>query len=70
MKVVIPQDLIHLYKRNGNPQVCDNLIVITFLLIAGKILAKILLNRLIAHLDQTGRIPKSNYVGSGKAEEQ
>ena len=30
--------IIHLYKRYGNPQVCDNHIVISVLLIAGKIL--------------------------------
>ena len=59
-----PQDfkdasLIHLYKRRGNPQVCDNHRGISLLSIAGKILAKILLNRLNAHLDQAGLIPES-----------
>ena len=48
-----------LYKRKGNPQVCDNHRGISLLSIAGKILAKILLNRLNAHLDQTGLIPES-----------
>ena len=63
-KEAIPQDfkdasIIHLYKRKGNPQVCDNHRGISLLSIAGKILAKILLNRLNAHLDQAGLIPES-----------
>ena len=60
-KEAIPQDfkdasIIHLYKRKGNHQVCDNHRGISFLSIAGKILAKILFN---AHLDQAGLIPES-----------
>ena len=60
----IPQDfkdasIIHLYKRKGNPQVCDNHRGISLLSIAGKILAKILLNRLNEHLDQARLIPES-----------
>ena len=51
--------IIHLYKRKGNPQVCDNHRGISLLSIAGKILAKILLNRLNAHLDKAGLIPES-----------
>ena len=63
-KEAIPQDfkdasIIHLYKRKGNPQVCDNHRGISLLSIAGKILAKILFNRLNAHLDQAGLIPES-----------
>ena len=63
-KEAIPQDfkdasIIHLYKRKGNPQVCDNHRGISLLSIAGKILAKILLNRLNAHLDLAGLIPES-----------
>ena len=63
-KEAIPQDfkdasIIHLYKRKGSPQVCDNHRGISLLSIAGKILAKILLNRLNAHLDQAGLIPES-----------
>ena len=50
---------IHLYKRKGNPQVCDNHGSISLLHIAGKILAKTLLKRLNVHLDQTGLIPES-----------
>ena len=45
-KEAIPQDfkdasIIHLYKRKGNPHVCDNHRGISLLSIAGKILAKI-----------------------------
>ena len=63
-KEAIPQEfkdasIIHLYKRKGNPQVCDNHRGISLLSIIGKILAKILLNRLNAQLDQTGLIPES-----------
>ena len=63
-KGAIPQEftdvsIIHLYKRKGNPQVCDNYRCISLLSIAGKILAKILLNRLNVHLDQKGLIPES-----------
>ena len=50
--------IIHLYKRKGNPQVSDNHRGISLLSIVGKILAKILLNRLNAHLDQAGLIPE------------
>ena len=39
--------IIHLYKRKGNPQVCDNHRGFSLLSIAGKILAKVLLNRLM-----------------------
>ena len=63
-KEAIPQDfkdaaIIHLYKRKGNLQVCDKHRGISLLSIAGKILAKILLNRLNAHLDHAGLIPES-----------
>ena len=63
-KEAIPQDfkdafIIHLHKRKRNPQLCDNHRGISPLSIAGKILAKILLNRLKAHLDQAGLIPES-----------
>ena len=63
-KKAIPQDfkdvsIIYLYKRKGNPQVCDNHRGIILLSIAGKILANILLNRLNAHLDQAGYLPES-----------
>ena len=59
----MPQDfkdasIVHLYKRKGNRQSCDNHRGISLLSIAGKILARILLNRLTAHLDQ-GLLPES-----------
>ena len=67
-KQAIPQDfkdtsIIHLYKRKGNPQHRG----ISLLSIAVEILAKILFNRLNAHLDKAGLIPEvSIYVnGSG-----
>ena len=60
-KEAIPQEfkdatIIHLFKRNGNPQVCDNHRGITLLSIAGKILARVLLNRLN---EQSGFLPES-----------
>ena len=69
--MLLPKDasIIHLYKRKGNPQVCDNHRGISLLSIAGKILAKILLNRLNAHLDQDG-LKQKVCVGSGKIEGQ
>ena len=65
-KEAIPQyfkdaSIIHLYKRKGNPQVCDNHRGISLLSIAGKIMAKIILNRLNAHLGQTGLIQESHF---------
>ena len=44
-------DIVHIYKRKGNRQSCHNhWIFLSYSLIAGKILARILLNRLIQHL--------------------
>ena len=59
----IPQDfkdasIIHLYKRKGNRQACDNHRGISLLSIAGKVLARILLNRITLHLEQ-GLLPES-----------
>ena len=59
----VPQDfkdasIVHLYKRKGNRQACDNHRGISLLSIAGKILARVLLNRLIAHLEK-GLLPES-----------
>ena len=51
--------IIHLFKRKGNPQVCDNHRGISLLSIAGKILARILLNRLNEHLERSGLLPES-----------
>jgi len=44
--------IVHIYKRKGNRQSCDNHRGISLLSIAGKILARVLLNRLIKHLEQ------------------
>nr|VZI29872.1 unnamed protein product [Spirometra erinaceieuropaei] len=59
----VPQDfkdatIVHLYKREGNRQVCDNHRGISLLNIAGKIFARIPLNRLNSHLEQ-GLLPES-----------
>ncbi|BHF72976.1 hypothetical protein SprV_0401604800 [Sparganum proliferum] len=43
---------VYLYKRKGNRQLCDNHRGISLLNIAGKIFARILLNRLNNHLEQ------------------
>ena len=56
-KEAIPQEfkdasIIHLFKRKGNPQLCDNHRGISLLSIAGKVLARVLLNRLNEHLEQ------------------
>ena len=60
----VPQEfkdasIIHLYKKKGNRQSCDNHRGISLLSIAGKILARIILNRLICHLDQEELLPES-----------
>ena len=59
----IPQDfknanIVHIYKRKGNRRSCDNHRGISLLSIAGKILARVLLNRLLGHLEQ-GLLPES-----------
>ncbi|BHF80036.1 hypothetical protein SprV_0702316500 [Sparganum proliferum] len=59
----VPQDfrdatIVHLYKRKGNRQLCDNYRGISLLNIAEKIFARILLNRLNHHLEQ-GLLPES-----------
>ncbi|BHF69804.1 hypothetical protein SprV_0301285100 [Sparganum proliferum] len=60
----VPQDfkdatIVHLYKRKGNRQLCDNHRGISLLNIAGKIFIRILLNRLNNHLEQ-GLLPKAS----------
>ncbi|VDM02787.1 unnamed protein product [Schistocephalus solidus] len=59
----VPQDfkdatIVHLYKRKGNRQLCDNHRGISLLNIARKIFVRILLNRLNGHLEQ-GLLPES-----------
>ena len=51
--------IIHLFKRKVNPQLCDNHRGISLLSIAGKVLARVLLNRLNEHLEQSGLLPES-----------
>ena len=51
----VPQEfkdasIVHIYKRKGEKSICDNHRGISLLCIAGKILARILLNRLALHL--------------------
>ena len=63
-KEAIPQEfkdatIIHLVKRKGNPQVCDKHRGISLLSFAGKILARVLLNRLTEHLEQSGLLSES-----------
>ena len=58
-KEAIPQEfkdatIIHLFKRKGNPQVSDNHRGISLLSIARKIHARVLLNQLNEHLEQSG----------------
>ena len=60
---ILPQDfrdasIVHLYKNKGNRQFCDNHRGISLLSIAGKILARVLLNRLMSHLEK-GILPES-----------
>jgi hypothetical protein len=55
---IVPQDykdaaIVHIYKRKGDKSLCDNHRGISLLCIAGKIFARILLNRLIAHISDT-----------------
>ena len=59
----VPQQLkdvniVHIYKRKGSRPSYDNHRAISLLSIAGKILAHVLLNRLLQHLNQ-GLLPES-----------
>ena len=51
--------IVHLYKRKGNRQDCNNHRGIALLSVAGKILARILLNRLTEHLEHEVLLPES-----------
>ena len=60
----VPQDfkdasLAHLYKNKGDRSCCDNHRGISLLCIAGKILARLLLNRLDKHISKINLIPES-----------
>ena len=52
--------IVHIYKRKGNKRTCDNHRSISLLSIAGKILARVFLNRLLKHLEQD-HLPESQY---------
>ena len=52
-------DVVHLYKNKGDIKSCDNHRGISLLCIAGKILARLLLNRLNTHTSNIGVIPES-----------
>ena len=51
--------IAHLYKNKGDRNCCDNHRGIALLCIAGKVLARLMLNRLIKHIDKIGLIPES-----------
>ena len=51
--------IIHLFKRKRNPQLCGNHRGISLLSIAGKVLARILLNWLNKHLEQSMHLAES-----------
>ena len=53
------ESIIHLFKRKETPQFCDNHRGISLLSVAGKVLARVLLNRLNEHLEQAGLLPES-----------
>ena len=52
-------NIVHLYKNKGDRQCCDNHRGISLLCIAGKILARLILNRLDKHIHRLGIIPES-----------
>ena len=52
--------IVNIYKRKGNRHSCDNHRDISLLSISCKVLARVLLNRLLQHLGQ-GILPESQY---------
>ena len=52
-------DIVHLYKNKGDRSCCDNHRGISLLCIAGKILMRLILNRLSKHIGNIGLIPES-----------
>ena len=61
-------DIVHLYKNKGDCKCCDNHRGISLLSIAGKIFARLMLNRLFKHIVSIGIIPESQcgfYPGRG-----
>ena len=51
--------IVHLYKNKGDRSCCDNHRGISLLCIAGKILMRLILNRLSKHIANIGLIPES-----------
>ena len=52
-------ELVHLYKNKGDVKCCDNHRGISLLCIAGKIYARVLLNRLVKHIKAIRLIPET-----------
>ena len=64
-------NIIHLYKNKGDRLCCDNHRGISLLSIAGKILARLIINRLTKHIETIGLIPESQCgfrAGRGTAD--
>ena len=60
----MPQDfkdalIVHIYKRKGDRAVYDNHQGISLSSVSGKVLARILLNRLRDHVDSSAIIPEN-----------
>jgi Reverse transcriptase (RNA-dependent DNA polymerase) len=72
----VPQDfkdasIVHIFKRKGDRACCDDYRGISLLSIAGKILARVLLNRLSAHANLHEVLPVSQCgfrAGRGTAD--
>ena len=65
----VPQDfrdglVVHINKRKGDWAVCDNHRGISLLSTAGKVLARVLLNRLNSHVNSNTLFPKINVDSS------
>ena len=63
-EAAVPQDfkdatIVHIYKRKGDRSCCDNHRGMSLLSTAGKILARVLLNRLNDHVGISNIIPES-----------
>ena len=54
------QECVHLFKRKGNPHLCDNHRGISLWSTAGEVLARVLLNRLNEHLEQSRFLQESS----------
>ena len=75
-KETVPQDfkdalIVHIFKRKGDRACCDDHRGISLLSIAGKVLARILLNRLSAHVLLQDLLPESQCgfrAGRGTAD--